>query len=216
MPISYNKELTFVHIPKCAGSTIEKIIGGTGEEQLYSQKRVSELFSEFNIDKTPQHLTAFELLLIKKDLPEMFSIVRNPFDRLVSEYFYVLNEINFDKDLRLNHAKLGFDRFVRWGLSLNNKLRILLFDGHLEKQVDFLIHPETKEFLVKNIFEFEDIDKCFLFLKERLKYEFEVQNAKKTNHLHYSIYYDENLCNYVQEFYKEDLKTFNYKFEKKY
>lgn len=216
MPISYNKELTFIHIPKCAGSTIEKIIGGTGEEQFNSQKHVHELHPSFKIQKTPQHLTAFELLNIKPDAPEMFAIVRNPFDRLISEYFYVLNEVDFKDDPRLNHAKLGFNHFVRWGLSLNTNLRNLLFDGHLEKQVDFIYHPETKKQLVKNIFKFENIDECFSFLKERLAYKFEVKNAKKTNHLHYSIYYDENLCKYVQEFYKEDLDILNYRFDKKY
>ena len=71
------KEFIFIHIPKTGGTSIKNIIGETGSHLTIGEiikKGEDELGTKFNINKS---------------LPLVY-FVRNPFDKLVSAYHYVL------------------------------------------------------------------------------------------------------------------------------
>jgi hypothetical protein len=225
MPISFNNKLAFVHIPKCAGTTITKIIGGMDVEHLYSpNKKLFELPNlKLNYDnklkeeelknalrKSPQHLTAYELTQFINDLPLMFTVVRNPFDRLVSEYFFV-RSFEYKKDIRFVKTATGFSDFIKWGLTLPKALRISIFDGHLETQTSFIYNNGVC--LVPNIFKFEKLEDCFLFLTNKMEYSCEnASYSRNTVHDLYQTYYDDALVKIVENFYKDDLINFQYTF----
>ncbi len=78
-----NEEFIFIHIPKTGGSSIEVWLQEFGEMSFYST--VVPTF----LKCSPQHFTYsyFEFLEPKLKLPA-FAIVRNPYDRAESEYFY--------------------------------------------------------------------------------------------------------------------------------
>jgi len=89
MPINNNYTILFIHIPKCAGTSIEKFFDMQKLELLYLAK---DIYKINNIAFSPQHLRGKDLKeKYAKDIFDdyfKFSFVRNPYDRLVSEYFY--------------------------------------------------------------------------------------------------------------------------------
>ena len=84
MVVIHKKKCIFVHIPKCAGTSMEQFLKDYGNNEI-------EYFGVFK-NRSLHHLTAYELLmsLRKKKFSKYyrFSIVRNPYDRLLSEYYW--------------------------------------------------------------------------------------------------------------------------------
>ncbi len=82
-----NKNILFIHIPKTGGTTIASWLATAAENgtNLYSTTTPTFLKS------VPQHLTYANIQLLLGDFytfDHVFTIVRNPYDRLESEYFY--------------------------------------------------------------------------------------------------------------------------------
>lgn len=94
MPLSKinGQLLYFVHIPKTGGSCITSYLRAKGPLALYSRDPVE--WSK----TTPQHLDAAtqRVLLPERFYDHSFAILRNPFERLLSEYRY--------RAMRGNHA----------------------------------------------------------------------------------------------------------------
>ena len=220
MPINYAHKVIFIHIPKCAGSTVEDILKTDIIETYYSihkakntgiiveRNKFNNIFDYNNcVCKTPQHFTYREL---KRSLPKSifanyykFTIVRNPYSRIVSDYHFV---INYYKDLQ-NYT---FEQFLE-KLTLPQFERINYFDGHLEPQYTYLIDDDNS---IKDmqIFNYENLNECFIYLKN-LTGVAEIPHLRKTT---YSKPYQEYFTSFTQEkvynFYKEDFLRFNYKF----
>lgn len=148
MPLNHDKKIMFVHCPKAAGSTIEKALDMLKEECLYNTKK----HPVYNV--CPQHLYASEILEIYPNAKDYykFAIVRNPFVRLLSEFFY-----QHDTKTIIHHLvkKMNFSEFLDYCFSLSEKDRLYLFDRHLENQYKFL-DVEGIE-----IFKFEDLGRVF-------------------------------------------------------
>ena len=100
MPFIHEHDLLFVHIPKTGGTSIEKKFDL--EPSYYNCYRHDELlFPAKNTIFSQQHYTPD----IIKDLYESwfnnykkFTIVRNPYSRSISEYFFRNNVTAFDDD----------------------------------------------------------------------------------------------------------------------
>lgn len=97
-----NKYICFIHIPKCAGSYIENLLEKKlGTPLLYSKFQPEVLLT------VPQHLTYREICSLnfqENDFAYQFCIVRDPYERIESEFFYQkrvykikYNKINFSK-----------------------------------------------------------------------------------------------------------------------
>jgi hypothetical protein len=196
MPICRNLKLCFIHVPKTAGSSIEKALNWQGANHL-----IGPLNKKYNV--CPQHLYWSE---IKEEVPEAekflkFSIVRNPFDRLVSEYFYAkqykCRPNSFVKDL-------SFTSFVDEFLKLPGKDRQFIFDRHLEPQVNFIKDCENL-----NLFYFENLEKCFSFLSSVATFD-KVPRQNCSRHENWNFYYSEEIKSKVYNFYKEDFDKLGY------
>lgn len=206
MPISYTYNSIFIHIPKCAGTTIEKMLGTC---------TVDELFSHTVVDgeqKNLQHLTYLELkskLKIDWSNYYVFSVVRNPYDRFVSEYKY-LKELFFKtKDSKYNVGE--FSDFVKQ-LKIPSSQRILKFDGHLETQFSFLKNEDGAIDSSIQIFNFENLDPCWEVLKEKTGVEYSnyLRSKKSVSSSPYHNFYTEETKSAVYDFYKKDFDAFGY------
>ena len=144
MPI-FNNEITFIHIPKSGGTTIEKFLQSKG----YKMSLFTSTGSIFINGHTPQHCTYRELNELNLLTDKMFTIVRPETERVLSEYFYIL-----EKRPDLKKLFTDFDSFLELFLDEKNSL---LFDNHNLSNNDFLINSDGLIDERIKIFDFFDI-----------------------------------------------------------
>lgn len=123
-----NHHYLYLHIPKTGGTTINHWLGSVSTRLFYSGSPPSA----FKV--TPQHLPLGDFRVLFPDdwFKWKFAIVRNPYDRMESEYFYLTH--NF-------HKRTGRrPHFSTWVVNnLDNLGRNpFLHDNHLRPQIDFL------------------------------------------------------------------------------
>lgn len=140
--------LHFVHIPKTGGSSVSSYLRAKGPVALYSRERIEWSKS------TPQHI---ELATQRALIPEgfadyCFAILRDPFERLLSEYRYRALRRNQAKDLpdhigpcdkltvELDWGTEFYGTFDQWvGQILSDQASDpYLCDNHVRPQADFI------------------------------------------------------------------------------
>jgi len=217
----------FVHIPKTAGKSIESfflsLLGLSWDQR-------SSLLLKYNNDlsKGPErlaHLTAqeyVELQYLSKTQFESafsFSFVRNPWDRIVSEYRYRRGY------LRCSFKDYLMHEFPEPGMSDASR--------HVLSQKEFIFDKEGNQ-LVDFIGRFENLQSDFeevcrrvgiasdvlprvkeasgarLTLPERLRQWLRLH--KEPRHRHYSGYYDAESRERVATMYAQDIQAFAYSF----
>ena len=185
----------FIHIPKTAGESV-----------------VHSLFGQDQSPHIPYH--DFEGANPGKFRDYFkFAFVRNPWDRLVSNYFYLREGRIKGADVRRwaeqNIAKYtDFADFVRNWLTRENVQSALHFkpqhyficDANLRRRVDF-------------IGRFETIDADFRTICRRLNITAELGRLNTGNHTHYREYYTDELRERVTAVYAEDIAIFCYQFD---
>jgi hypothetical protein len=216
MPINHTQKILFVHVPKCAGTTIERLMGVSAKEHLYSdfvaledtRKLPLTKFTdkEFMIcaAKNMQHYTYREIckVLTEEALREYFkfSVVRNPYDRLVSEYHFSRGSIKIHSTFK----------DVVDSLALEEHIRNWMYDGHLETQTSFLLNEAGNFDSLDKIYKFENLAECFRDLRQRTGNLKEYHLRKSTDRQSYETYYTPELKSLVYNFYKEDFDNFGY------
>lgn len=215
----------FIHIPKAAGQSVESVFleraGFT-----WQQREHMLLKHNNNPDFGPPrlaHLTALEFVelgyLSKSEFSKMFSFafVRNPWDRLVSEYIYRGYSCSFKDFLFKFFPKEDDDDYAK-GRDLYR---------HVIPQVDFLCNKEG-EVLVDFVGKFENIVSDFAKVTQtitgkslslphrnkssqhKLKKWLSFSKGKKQ---HYSEYYNNETRAFVADKYRQDIELFGYEFE---
>jgi len=232
MPISHAENIIFIHIPKTGGGSIEKSLGIFGEDNNGSlNPNLNILYGKKN-NKLLQHLTISEIKAIKDKEYKTYkkiTFVRNPFDKLLSEYFwriqlYGKNKIDFKYFLmeevipRKNKINTYVKNFYK-----DEKI-ISSMDIHYMEQYKFLINNNNLD--VDSIGKFEDFESDFkkLFNKKLLNYKI---NKSKVDYFYYFSkkflpkfikkrlyrkFYDNDSRKLVEQEYKKDLDLFNYNF----
>lgn len=147
MPIYRVKEkiVFFSHIPKTGGTSIEKVLRSAGQEGLYNKRRGQGFIVP------PQHFDNIQMRYLFSDekiFDYCFAVVRDPLNRMISEYFHrnrgILKESLFERIRgRITHECLElkfarhFDAWVDQSLNkwVNNRNYL---SNHLTPQVDFI------------------------------------------------------------------------------
>ena len=225
MPINRYYKTFFVHIPKCAGTSIEKIMDMSTLNDYFSYGRIKNSIihvpsEKFNgdeylncVNKCPQHMTYDEMCKVIDGVDKFFkfSVVRNPYSRLVSEYEYykslikiasVSEKARSSRSIICTHADT-FANLINC-LDYEKAKRIELFDGHLETQTSYL-----KNFCGK-IYRFENIDEVMNDLKKYSPVTIVPHSRKRESDKPYMEYYTPELLEKVKKFYIEDFTNFNY------
>jgi len=185
----------FVHIPKNAGLSVTYTLFGNAGG---SHRKIVDYKKVFSRSTFKRYYK--------------FSFVRNPWDRVVSTFFFLKNGGLTEKDrvwAEKHLAPFGtFDAFVKGWLkeeNINNSL-------HFQHQHVFL-EDEKGKIAVDFIGRFENIDEDFKIITDKLGIN---RILKKTNtsqrKKNYRDYYDEETKEIVNEVYKKDIQLFNYGF----
>jgi hypothetical protein len=224
MPVNHKKKVIFVHIPKCAGTSIEKIFGMATRADLFtilppSIKTITDesLFAntaqfERCASKNMQHYTIKEITAVLGQSVvaeyDVFSVVRNPYTRIVSEYNYC----------KAGKSRAGsaflcetFADFVNTQLQLPESRRIRRYDGHLETQASYLLNAADDLSSIDTIYRFEDLDAAIAELTDKYNLPTLATPARSGAYTkNYAEYYTPELQETVKTFYAQDFELFNY------
>jgi hypothetical protein len=195
--ISHKHKFIFLHIPKTAGLSLVEALSKNSHSNDFKKGhfKLQRYFDSFNDTY---------------DLSEyfIFSIFRNPFERSVSAFNYLkqggLND--FDKKARdkLGMQNLSFKEFVL------KYFRKDLHQQHFIPQVDFIgQHFNMVNFIGK----FENLQEDFNTICDKIGIpQQKLPHKNKSNHKHYTEYYDEETKQIVAEKYARDIEYFGYEF----
>ena len=184
----------FIHIPKTAGTSILKNMGGwAGDHCTYREY----------LQASP---TKFEKYF-------KFCFIRNPYDRLVSAYEYLKQGGNQTTDKNIQKLILTkyvtFEKFVVLYLDKNTIYRV-----NLLKPQYWFIYDEHSNLMVDHIAKYENLDEEFLFISEKLKLsDINLQKTNKSTkeYSNYNEYYTQDMKNKVYNLYELDFELLGYK-----
>lgn len=185
-------KFVFVHINKTGGTSLKTSLG-----------------LDF-IGKNFKHMTAVEI----RDLlgQELFSqcfkctVVRNPFDRVVSQYYH-RKKTNQNK---LNELNISFNDWVHLVFKEQDPQFLdnyTMFMPQLEWLTD-----NDGNLLVDFIGRFENLNEDFEKIKRKLNAKAALPHKKKTKHKKYRDYFNKETKDIITDWFKKDLEYFKYIF----
>lgn len=127
-----------------------------------------------------------------------FTIVRNPWDRVVSAYFYFRRYKAYSKDY-------PFDQYVK-----DLREKGVGHNKHFYLQYDKAFF-DGKQF-VDFIGRIENIEEDWKEIAANIRCPKSLPHKNKSKHKHYSEYYTSETADIVYGLYKKDIETFNYRF----
>ncbi|HED6214174.1 TPA: sulfotransferase family 2 domain-containing protein [Campylobacter coli] len=190
----------FIHVPKVAGSSIERVIYQT-DKWLVGHVKASD-YTKFDKDKFDSYFS--------------FGFVRNPYDRVVSAYHYLKNDSPDPCDIkwgRLHINNLTFEEFI---LSLQDEefKEEILSKNHFSFQYKYLC-DKNMNILVNFIGKFEKLDNDFKKILNILRRKDSLVHINKRKHLNYRDYYNSQTYKIIREIYRDDFEIFDYDLEDK-
>ena len=188
--ISHKCKFIFIHINKTGGTSIEEIL-----KKLSRNLNVKHHFIQ-KYRKLADAKHGFENYF-------KFTIVRNPWDRLLSNYFYKkLNYNNLIQDL-------SFKKWITNSCDGNYSFEYSL---SRHTQLDWIV-DENGEVVVDFIGKFENLQEDFDTICDKIGIPRQkLPHKNKSKHKHYTEYYDDETRAIVAEKYAKDIEYFGYKF----
>ena len=213
--ILHDYKLIFIHIPKCAGTSIEEFFyGETLDWTKPNYRMLHGWCPKYKIHL--QHLSARQMVRLKNLVPPniwrhytKFAVVRNPWDRAVSGYAWLKNRgypndslKNFIlcrgsyKDLVANPQHIDYR-----GEHFLTQKSFITIDGTLA--VDRIIRYENLHLELNQFFKEMGISREFNIKTHRSKRTFP----------HYSNYYSDKCIELIRKKYQEDIQEWDYHFD---
>ena len=209
--ISKKNKVIFFHLPKNAGTSISNLLL-KNESYYFSWVILSKILRRFskkdnfffdNLQKKIHFFRSHETVKsIQNKISSKifdnyfkFAIVRNPYSRFVSRYNYT--------KLVTKNKNIKFSEFVKEYVELG-----MITD----QQYKFLLN-NNGDIGVNKILKFENISKDINEIANRISVNpNKLYKMNVSTHDNYKEYYDTETKNIVENFCKEDLNFFNYKF----
>lgn len=149
------KKILFVHIPKTGGTTIEQHMGAINNTKKGYYRNAN--------NKAIQHLTTIEYNNLFDDNRFnnycKFTIVRNPYDRMVSEYYWTDLPFGFKSNKTFDYFLYSVSDIV-----LNKNYSYTFLHDHFIPQKDF-ITDKNNNIIIDKIFKFEEFKEAIEFLQ---------------------------------------------------
>lgn len=189
MPLYLKHKFVFIHIPKTGGSSIEKVLEDAGDTTLLYNNGANPGVLNGH---SPQHSTYRELVdlkLIPNDFT-VFSVVRNPYDRFMSDY-------NFHQE----HHLFGFDGTVEEFAEFFWSEKV---DNHNGSMTEYLKDKDGTIPGIIKIMRFEQFPEDFRGLTGLEMNKHELSSKKFIKEL------PEEVKEIVRDKWGEDFDNFNY------
>ena len=201
--ISHKHKFAFIHIPKCGGTSVEKVFARNADKVDVAHKHLP--------------LSALEGRGFLPPAYFLFSFVRNPWSLTVSMYNYLwCSNYPWPKVWRKTHPAFSKLSFKKWIKHPYFKTPTLLYvdivkdGGSVGKMCDFISSKKNK---VDFIGRFENLQEDFNKVCDKIGIpQQELPHTNKTKHKHYTEYYDDETREIVAEKYAKDIEYFGYEF----
>jgi hypothetical protein len=179
----------FIHIPKTAGSSL-----------WYLNKKIN-LLPSFLYGHQSQYEQEILCEIHNYKPNYCFTIVRNPYTRIISIYNYLRDRVYFrgSRDEIYTDSELVLEEWVeKFIVSPSKKARSVCLNHHFTPQVCFLNGKSDV-----NIFKFEELDKLEDFFRIKLPH------ANASNNKYQAVHTEKSI-EFVRKYYKDDFERFGY------
>ena len=204
----FHTKVLFYRIPKNASTSIYNHLGKANiiNQKINETEKLKIKSNTYSFSKPDE----CERLIIRTGLKNYFSfcVVRNPWDRAVSMFFHYKKDNSFF--LKYFNISLGLD-FCSFLKEIKKNINNPLFET-FKCQYLWTIGKNPP----KQILRFENLSKEFeKMIKDRgiICVNPNLPHENKTEHNHYSFYYNKTSKKIVSDLYKEDITRFGYSFE---
>jgi len=189
MNVCKKNNFIFIHIPKTAGSSIYRSLGLQGVRHITQKDIIEKQCKNLN------HKKMFK-----------FAFTRNPWDRFLSLYFYMTEGPDWKKEKTPNI--INFSTFVKLYYYDYKLSGHSVWDAHFKPQIDW-IDLKSIDFIGK----FENLQEDFNTVCDKINItRKKLPHKNKTNHKHYSEYYNKKTRDMIAEKYAKDIEYFGYEF----
>ena len=188
--IDHKHKFIFIHVSKTGGTSIEHALNPNVSLDYSNNSHTTG-----NTSFKDKHWSA---LRYKKEYPKeyesyfKFAFVRNPWDRLVSNYKWLVF---------IGKVHTSFEDWIKnptWGFNAYSYTK-MLHDNN-GNMIDF-------------VGKFENLQEDFNTVCNKIGLtQRELPHKNKTNHKHYTEYYSDETSQLVAERYAQDIERFGYKF----
>ena len=215
--VIHEYKIVFIHIPKTAGVAIThmllphivgydttKEIGRLSDdlkirfELRGQQKHKRAKFYVFDGDITQEQWAAYY----------KFAIVRNPWDRAVSEFAW-------RHTLPTRRPSKSFGQFLLYCKSriadCDNRNRDIYW-AHAQPQSSFVTNLGTNRVILDEIFRFENLSRVVDVLSGKVGASLRLRKLNDSCHRGYRQYYNNSTREMVRELYAKDIDKFKYTF----
>ena len=215
MVISYKYKFIFIHTPKCAGSSIKRALAPYG--RINNKSPFTSIRKRLNIpnDAVSPYLSVFRTFTnhgkaveLQNEIPSKFwrsyfkfAFVRNPFDWVVSHYFYILKDKNHPHHSEVAKCK-NFKEYVK-------KEYYEHLTSRPNPQTSFL-YDSNNNLLVDFVGKYELLNKDFRKICNKIGINAELPHINKSTHVDYKNYYDRETIELVKAHCNMDLENFKY------
>jgi len=188
---SIDNKAIFIHIPRTAGSSIVK----AGIKEVYGH-----VSYDWYKNRIPDEYDNYF----------KFAFVRNPWDRLVSIYFY-LNQVQSPLDRLWAEQNIKkYKTFEEFVLCWVNEINIRKY-MHFIPQYSYL-YNNSLQLEVDFVGRFETLDKDYAIIANKLGIKPVLPKVNSSNKLSYRDYYTPELVTIVSDVYRQDIDLFEYKY----
>jgi hypothetical protein len=208
--ICRTRNFCFVHIPKTGGTSIENAMfpghnfcSSPDYEHLYGWDAEYGWLNHLTLKEMRKLCSVF---FVKK--PTVFAVVRNPWDRLVSEFAWK----RFKRKAGITFAQFVRRLYKRDCYELERYYRDpLAFKQHLKPQHEYILSDYPIEVL-----RFESLQMDFNRILSKMGMgRILLPILRESKRKHYCQYYTPESMNMVYEIYQKDIDLFNFSFQYK-
>lgn len=222
--ISHELKCIFIHIPKCAGTSIESALGhhddysGRDRQDHRSIRMIERPLLNIYTLRSFGNITEFLRMLKHKKFNKSpnprnsivvnkaqyheyfkFTIVRNPWARAFSWYQNVMRDEGHQRSLGIT-AELSFKSF----------LTAYAGTGMLTPQT-YWIKNYKGDVGLDYVGRFEELEQVFSEIQGRLQLEdLEFPHEVKGNKADYKLHYDDESADLIKKIYSEEIRLFGY------
>ena len=214
---SKKHRLAFIHIPRTAGKSIRLAFKLGYHDKQYN--RINEFYPcahrRASVVWTDEIIDDFDT----------FTVIRDPWSRLVSLYHYYLYRHDVKNNYEIVNRYKNFSEFVTDLKNIpmssdRNKVDMKSLSNNFQS-CSYWVCDDAGKVLVKNLIRFDKLNEDLAKFIEKINMDIKLplpKHIKKypgqgKTHKHYTEYYDNKLIQKVADFYEDDIRKFGFEYK---